>query len=158
MAAAIKRRGFLRGVAGLGRVALSYYIIDTSRPPPTPVTRPASQPAWTGSPPTVSCSEVFELLTDSDSDPHESRDYQRKRERDLGPVHTYAALGCAALSVAALHCLFSVGQVHEYLLLLLFNTKVKKASHVVAGKPRDAAVNFKRYEVCSSSSTAEVAL
>ena len=40
----------------------------------------------------------------------------------------------------------------------------KKASHAVAGKLRDAAVNFKRYEVCnsssssSSSSTAEVVL
>jgi len=49
-------------------------------------------------------------------------------EDNLGPVHTYAALGCAALC-----CLFSVGQVHEYLLLLLFNTTVKKRAMLSQG-------------------------
>jgi len=55
---------------------------------------------------------------------------------DKGPfTHTlrWAALDCAVQCCAALCCLFSVGQVHEYVLLLLFNTTLKKRAMLSQG-------------------------
>jgi len=44
-----------------------------------------------------------------------------------------AGLRRAVQCCAVLCCLFSVGQVHEYLLLLLFNTTVKKRAMLSQG-------------------------
>jgi len=61
----------------------------------------------------------------------------------------------AALSVAALCCLFSVGQVHEYLLLLMFNTKVNKRAGLPQGnRAMPLSISSNTNKVCSSSNTA----
>jgi len=60
-------------------------------------------------------------------------------------VHTYVALACAGLRCAVLP-VFSRTSSWTFIITIV-QYYSKKASHAVAGKPRDAAVNFKRYEV-----------